>query len=184
MTARRSSSSTPIAASSWRRSGNRRALRLRHVNGLYTQRFNRRHERVGHVFQGRFHAVLVERETHFLELARYVVLNPVRAGIVRRAEDHRWSSLRANLGFEPTPRWLTPDEIVAPFGSAARFLEFVREGIGRASPWESHRAGVLARMPSPAASVHTSKTGRPSVRSRAPNASSGARAWTCSSRQE
>jgi putative transposase len=116
---------------------------LRHVNGLYTQRFNRRHERVGHVFQGRFHAVLVERETHFLELARYVVLNPVRAGIVRRAEDYRWSSLRANLGFEPTPRWLTPDEIVAPFGSAARFLEFVREGIGRASPWESQRAGVL-----------------------------------------
>ncbi len=116
---------------------------MRHVNGLYTQRFNRRHERVGHVFQGRFHAVLIERETHFLELARYVVLNPVRAGIVRRAEDYRWSSLRANLGFEPTPRWLTPDEIVAPFGSAARYLEFVREGIGRASPWESRRGGVL-----------------------------------------
>jgi putative transposase len=116
---------------------------MRHVNGLYTQRFNRRHERVGHVFQGRFHAVLVERETHFLELARYVVLNPVRAGIVRRAEDYRWSSLRANLGFEPTPRWLTPDEIVASFGSAARYLEFVREGIGRASPLESLRGGVL-----------------------------------------
>ena len=116
---------------------------MRHVNGLYTQRFNRRHERVGHVFQGRFHAVVVERETHFLELARYVVLNPVRAGIVRRAEDYRWSSLRATLGFEPMPRWLKPDEIVAPFGSAARYLEFVREGIGRASPWESLRGGVL-----------------------------------------
>jgi len=116
---------------------------MRHVNGLYTQRFNRRHERVGHVFQGRFHAVVVERETHFLELARYVVLNPVRAGIVRRAEDYRWSSLRATLGFGPIPRWLKPDEIVAPFASAARYLEFVREGIGRASPWESLRGGVL-----------------------------------------
>jgi REP-associated tyrosine transposase len=116
---------------------------MRHVNGLYTQRFNRRHERVGHVLQGRFHAVLVERETHFLELARYVVLNPVRAGLVRRAEDYRWSSLRASLGFEPTPRWLTPDEIVAPFGTAARYLEFVREGIGRASPWQSLKGGVL-----------------------------------------
>jgi REP element-mobilizing transposase RayT len=116
---------------------------MRHVNGLYTQRFNRRHERVGHVFQGRFHAVLVERETHFLELARYVVLNPVRAGLVRRAEDYRWSSLRASLGFEPIPSWLTPGELVRHFGSAARYLEFVREGIGRASPWESLRGGVL-----------------------------------------
>ena len=116
---------------------------MRHVNGLYTQRFNRRHERVGHVFQGRFHAVVVERETHLLELARYVVLNPVRAGIVRRAEDYRWSSLRASLGFEPLPRWLMSEEIVTPFGSAARYLEFVREGIGRASPWESLRGGVL-----------------------------------------
>jgi REP-associated tyrosine transposase len=116
---------------------------MRHVNGLYTQRFNRRHERVGHVLQGRFHAVLVERETHFLELARYVVLNPVRAGLVRRAEDYRWSSLRASLGFEPTPAWLTPGELVMPFGSPARYLEFVREGIGRASPWESLKGGVL-----------------------------------------
>jgi putative transposase len=116
---------------------------MRHVNGLYTQRFNRRHERAGHVFQGRFHAVLVERETHFLELARYVVLNPVRAGLVRRAEDYRWSSLRASLGFEPTPSWLTRDELVRPFGSAARYLEFVSEGIGRASPWESLTGGVL-----------------------------------------
>jgi hypothetical protein len=116
---------------------------MRHVNGLYTQRFNRRHERVGHVFQGRFHAVLVERETHFLELARYVVLNPVRAGLVRRAEDYRWSSLRAGLGFESAPPWLTAHEIVAAFGSAARYLEFVREGIGAESPWESRKGTVL-----------------------------------------
>jgi putative transposase len=116
---------------------------MRHVNGLYTQRFNRRHERVGHVFQGRFHAVLVERQTHFLELARYVVLNPVRAGLVRRAEDYHWSSLRASLGFESTPPWLSPNEIVAPFGSPAGYLEFVREGIGAASPWESLKGGVL-----------------------------------------
>jgi REP element-mobilizing transposase RayT len=56
---------------------------MRQLNGLYGQRFNRRHDRVGHVFQGRFKGILVERESHLLELARYVVLNPARAGIVR-----------------------------------------------------------------------------------------------------
>jgi len=56
---------------------------MRQVNGVYTQRFNRRHGRVGHIFQGRFKAILVERESYLLELCRYLVLNPVRAGIVR-----------------------------------------------------------------------------------------------------
>ena len=69
---------------------------MRQLNGLYTQRFNRRHEHVGHVFQGRFKGILVERESHLLELARYVVLNPVRAEMVRAPEDYRWSSLRAD----------------------------------------------------------------------------------------
>src|SRR4030042_5435992 len=81
---------------------------MRQVNGLYTQRFNRAHERVGHILQGRFGAVLVERETHLLELARYVVLNPVRRGMVASAEEYRWSSLRATLGLAPVPAGLAP----------------------------------------------------------------------------
>ena len=52
---------------------------MRHLNGIYTQRFNLRHDRVGHIFQGRFKSILVNRESHLLELCRYVVLNPVRA---------------------------------------------------------------------------------------------------------
>ena len=74
---------------------------MRQLNGLYTQRFNRRHDRVGHVFQGRFKGILVEREAHLLELARYIVLNPVRAGIVACAEAYRWSSLRATQDLTP-----------------------------------------------------------------------------------
>jgi len=66
---------------------------MRHLNGVYTQRFNRRHGLVGHLFQGRFKGILVERETHLLELARYVVLNPVRAGMVADAAEWRWSSI-------------------------------------------------------------------------------------------
>lgn len=54
---------------------------MRQLNGVYTQYLNRRHGRVGHVFQGRFKGILVEKDTYLLELARYVVVNPTRAGI-------------------------------------------------------------------------------------------------------
>jgi len=116
---------------------------MQRLNGIYTQRFNRRHARVGHVLQGRFNAILVERESHMLELTRYVVLNPVRAGMVSAAEEYRWSSLRAALGYAPVPAWLTLDAIRDAFGSSQRYLEFVREGIGARSPWEKLAAGVL-----------------------------------------
>jgi putative transposase len=65
---------------------------MRYINGVYTQYFNHRHDRVGHVFQGRFKAILVEKERYLLELCRYVVLNPVRAGMVKLPEEYGWSS--------------------------------------------------------------------------------------------
>jgi putative transposase len=65
---------------------------MRQLNGVYTQGFNRRHRRVGHLFGGRFKAILVKKEPYLLELCRYVVLNPVRAKLVRAAKDWRWSS--------------------------------------------------------------------------------------------
>jgi REP element-mobilizing transposase RayT len=116
---------------------------MRHLNGIYTQRYNRRHGHVGHVFQGRFKGILVERESHLVELARYVVLNPVRAGIVGAPEDYVWSSLRAALGLAPAPSWLTLESLVPSFGTGARYLEFVREGIGAASPWMALRGSFL-----------------------------------------
>lgn len=112
------------------------------LNATYAQGFNARHERVGHVLQGRFSGILVEREGHLLELARYVVLNPVRAGLVASAEDHPWSSLRATLGLDPAPGWLDTGSFLAAFGSRSRYLEFVRAGVGLDSPWSRLR-GVL-----------------------------------------
>ena len=76
------------------------------LNGTYAARFNQRHQRAGHLFQGRFHAFLVEKEAYFAELLRYVVLNPVRAKMVERPEDYRWSSYRATAGLEAAPPWL------------------------------------------------------------------------------
>jgi REP element-mobilizing transposase RayT len=115
---------------------------MRRLNGRYSQGFNRRHERVGHLLQGRFTGVLVERESHLLELARYVVLNPLRTRMVAAAEDYRWPSLRATVGLSPVPSWLTPGGLLARFGSSSRYLEFVREGVGAGSPWIALR-GVL-----------------------------------------
>jgi len=79
---------------------------MRHVNGVYTQAFNRRHGLVGHLFQGRFKAILVDRDAYLLTLCRYVERNPVAAGLVGSPADWRWSSCRAHLGLEATPQWL------------------------------------------------------------------------------
>ncbi|MFA9462432.1 transposase [Thiohalorhabdus methylotrophus] len=115
---------------------------MRQLNGVYTQRFNRSHHRTGHVLQGRYKAILVEREAYLLELARYIVLNPVRAGLVSVPEYWLWSSFLATVGIEPKPDWLTTDWILAAFSphpDAARDLyrQFVMEGIRKASPWKS-----------------------------------------------
>ena len=67
---------------------------MRQLNGVYTQRFNRRRERVGHVMQGRFKAIIVDKESYLAELCRYIVINPVRAGIKKRPEQWQWSSYR------------------------------------------------------------------------------------------
>ena len=82
---------------------------MRHINGVYTQRFNRRHGLVGHLFQGRFKAVLVDRDAYLIALCRYVERNPVAAGIVKEPADWAWSSCRAHLGQAPTPPWLDSD---------------------------------------------------------------------------
>ena len=112
------------------------------LNGRYAQKFNKRHKRVGHLFQGRFHGELVQKDSHLLELARYVVLNPVRAGMVERPEDYRWSSYRATAGLEAAPSWLTTSWIVSQFGSDAKraieaYERFVDAGVGiERSPWD------------------------------------------------
>lgn len=85
------------------------SLLMRHINGVYTQSYNRRHKKVGHLFQGRFKAILVDRDAYLLEVCRYVELNPVRAGIKRKPQTWPWSSYRAHAGLEATPEWLDSD---------------------------------------------------------------------------
>jgi putative transposase len=75
-------------------------------NSAYVGWFNRVHKRSGHLYQGRFKAFLVEKEAYFAEVLRYVVLNPVRAHMVERPEDYKWSSYRATAGLDAAPDWL------------------------------------------------------------------------------
>jgi len=120
---------------------------MRQLNGVYTQAFNRRHGRTGHVLQGRFKAIVVEKESHLLELARYVVLNPVRVGEVRHPRYWRWSSYRATAGEAPSSRFLSVDRILSQFGrnrqrARLAYRRFVAQGRGMRA-WDDLRGGVL-----------------------------------------
>ena len=113
---------------------------MRQLNGVYTQTFNRAHGRVGHVFQGRYKAILVEKESYLLELSRYIVLNPVRAGMVASVIDWPWSSYRATIGEIKKTQWLNTDWVLASFAKRKataidRYKKFVAEGQGQPSPW-------------------------------------------------
>ncbi len=122
------------------------SIGMRQLNGLYTQAFNRRHNRVGHLFQGRYAAILVEKQAHLLELCRYIVLNPLRVKAERRVENWKWSSYRATAGLAPVPGLLTVDWILRQFGATrreaqARYRAFVRAGVGN-RPWEQLRGQI------------------------------------------
>lgn len=114
---------------------------MRQLNGVYTQRFNRRHRRVGHVFQGRYKAIIVQKESYLLELARYIALNPVRACMVRSASDWPWSSYRSTAGQADTPDWLSTDWILSAFSvrrdeAIQKYQVFVAEGRNQPGVWE------------------------------------------------
>ncbi|MDH5668892.1 MAG: transposase [Nitrospira sp.] len=121
---------------------------MRQLNGVYTQAFNLRHDRVGHVLQGRFKAIVVERESYLLELCRYVVLNPVRAKVTRKADTYSWSSYQATVGLVPTPAFLAVDWLLSQFArqrtvAQRKYQTFVAEGRGVESPWEEVRGQVF-----------------------------------------
>jgi REP element-mobilizing transposase RayT len=120
---------------------------MRQFNGVYTQNFNRKHKRVGHVFQGRYKAILVEKQSYLLELARYIVLNPVRVQMVRSACDWPWSSYRATAGQVSAPACLQTDWILAAFSKRKQqaidaYKRFVAEGKGQPCPWQALRNQV------------------------------------------
>ena len=93
---------------------------LRYLNGVYTQTSNRRHKRTGHVFEGRFRSIVIERESYLRRTSRYIVLNPVRSGAVQNPSGWRWSSYCATAGLEPPPPFLHVDWIDWVFGGATR----------------------------------------------------------------
>lgn len=112
---------------------------MRQLNGVYTQNFNRSKNRVGHVFQGRYKAILVDKESYLLELTRYIVLNPVRAAMVRSAKDWRWSSYRSTTGLTSRPEWLNTDWILSNFSrkksdAITGYRNFIAAGKGQPSP--------------------------------------------------
>ncbi len=127
--------------------GGNLAQGIRQLNGVYTQLVNRAHGRVGHVFQGRYKAMLVEKESYLLELARYVVLNPVRAGMVADVGDWPWSSYPAMIGQVPSPVWLQTGWILGQFSSRRKqarlgYEDFVRTGMGLPSVWDGLQAQI------------------------------------------
>jgi putative transposase len=121
---------------------------MRQLNGRYTQFFNRRHGLTGHILQGRFKSILVKKESHLLELCRYIVLNPVRAAMTPSPDAWPWSSYRATAGLTLEPDFLSIDWILAQFSRSRKraqklYAQFVLSGITKESPWKDLKAGIF-----------------------------------------
>lgn len=121
---------------------------MRDLNGEVTQAHNKRYDSTGHLFQGRYKAFLIEKELYLLAVARYIVLNPVRAKMVRHPRLWRWSSYRATAGEIQIPNWLSADSLLEHFckqRSRAQKLyrDFVTDGISAPSPFDEITEGVL-----------------------------------------
>lgn len=120
---------------------------MRQLNGVYTQTFNRTHRRVGHVFQGRYKAIHVDKHSYLQEVIRYVVLNPVRAHITKTAGQYRWSSYRTMIGKASSPDWLNKDQVLSQFGkqkstAQKRFIDYVRQGSQASKLWDNLRQQI------------------------------------------
>jgi len=124
------------------------SIGMRQLNGVFTQHYNRRHCATGHLFQGRFKAILVQKESYLKELSRYVVLNPVRAKMVKDPVSWRWSSYCATVGIRKKPDFLKTDWLLGLFGkgmkmSRKRYHAFVREGMNQGSLWGKVQGQVI-----------------------------------------
>jgi REP element-mobilizing transposase RayT len=113
---------------------------MRQLNGVYTQHFNRNHQRIGHVFQGRYKGIIVDKDSYLLELSRYVVLNPIRARLVKDVSKWPWSSYKAMIGEQSIPEWLETGWLLNRFSvqrkrAIAKYKDFIRAGVGLPSLW-------------------------------------------------
>ena len=135
------------------------ALGMRQMNGVYTQLFNRAHGRAGHLFQGRYKSILIQKDSHLLEVCRYVVLNPVRAKMAETPEAWKWSSYLATAGRGASHPCLTKEWVLAQFGrkqalAEKEYRKFVSWGIGKST--------MIMRSTGPLPKRHTCN-GRPST---------------------
>jgi REP element-mobilizing transposase RayT len=124
------------------------SMGMRQLNGVFTQKYNRRHKRTGHLFQGRFKAFIVDKDSYLLELNRYIVLNPVRAGMVSSAEEWPWSSYRVTAGLETGTSFLHTDWTLGFFSDITSeahgfYISFVHAGAGVASPLKAAKGGLF-----------------------------------------
>jgi len=113
---------------------------MRQLNGVYTQSYNRRHKKIGHLFQGRFKGILVEEDAYLLELSRYIVLNPVKAGMVNQVGGWPWSSYASMIGEHQSPDWLSSDYLLSQFSTQRktaikRYIAFVDAGLKNGPIW-------------------------------------------------
>lgn len=120
---------------------------MRQLNGVYTQIFNRRHCKCGHVLQGRYKAILIEKAAYLLEACRYVVLNPVRAVLADGPADWRWSSYRSMVGLADSPdflgvEWLLRQFDEDPVMARKLYTAFINDGIGERI-WEDLQGGSV-----------------------------------------
>ena len=116
------------------------AAGMQYLKGCYAQWFNKYAGREGALFERRYWDRIAKSEAHVLAFARYVVLNPVRAGLRRSPEEWPWSSFAATVGFEPRPRFLHTDGLLSWFGTGhhahVEYARFVYDALGRSTPHE------------------------------------------------
>jgi len=109
---------------------------LHDLNTAYTNYFNRKHDRVGHLFQGRYRSILVDKDNYLLELSRYIHLNPVRARMVKQPEAYRWSSYSSYLSSRSSPEWLRREDVLGQMDNnlgkgRRKYRQYVEEGLRR-----------------------------------------------------
>jgi REP element-mobilizing transposase RayT len=122
---------------------------MHYLNATYTGHFNRRHERAGHLLQGRYKGLLIQKDNYLLSVSRYIHLNPVRAGMTRKPEEYEWSSYREYIGKRKSMGWLASGWVLGQFSNDAQkarrlYGNFVEEGIGSAgNPFEELKNGLI-----------------------------------------
>lgn len=113
---------------------------MRHLGGLYTQRFNRAHGRDGVLFRGRYKAIVVDADEYLASVVRYIHLNPVEAGLAKTPEQYPWSSHAVYLKLRQAPAWLKVQEVLGRFGSIKEYQKFVLSGNEEAIKEFYHRS--------------------------------------------